>query len=164
MVAVASSASAKRNAQQDTSDSSGDFGSRLRRWREGQRKTLRQVADTSGISIAYLSDLERGKLTNPTLDTLSALAAALEVSLNAMLGLEEAPLVERRYSPALEELRHHPQFAAAVAAQAARWRQPQPDIEEAWLQSLLAIRVGRRVPRTADDYLFIFEAARRVLE
>lgn len=55
-------------------------------------------------------------------------------------------------------------FHDAVASEAARWKMSPEEVERGWLDSLAAIRIGRRAPRTASDYLFIFEAARRVLE
>jgi transcriptional regulator with XRE-family HTH domain len=126
--------------------------------------TLRDVSESSGISIAYLSDLERGKLANPTLDTLTALAGALGVSLNELLGLEVEPSSDRRLPPALEEFSSSTPFLDAVATEAARWKMSPDEVERGWLDTLSAVRVGRRAPRTAGDYLFIFEAARRVLE
>jgi transcriptional regulator with XRE-family HTH domain len=125
---------------------------------------LRDVSEASGISIAYLSDLERGKLANPTLDTLTALAAALGVSLNELLGIEKDQAPEPRLPSALGEFRSTAAFHEAVISEAARWKMTKEEVERGWLDSLAAIRVGRRAPRTASDYLFIFEAVRRVLE
>ena len=136
----------------------------MRRWRTERGVTLRDVSESSGISIAYLSDLERGKLVNPTLDTLTALAGALSVSLNELLGLEDEQAGRPPRPKPLEEFAQLTSFKEAVTAEAARWRMPEEDVERGWLESLASIRVGRRSPRTASDYQFIFEAARRVLE
>ena len=141
-----------------------DFGQRLRRWRTERGVTLRDVSESSGISIAYLSDLERGKLVNPTLDTLTALAVALNVSLNELLGLEDEQAGRPPMPKSLQEFAKLAAFKEAIATEAARWRMPEADVEQGWLTSLAAIRVGKRAPRTASDYQFIFEAARRVLE
>jgi XRE family transcriptional regulator of biofilm formation len=140
------------------------FGQRLRSWRTDRDLTLRHISETSGISIAYLSDLERGKLINPTLDTLTALAGALAVSLNELLGLENEETPTPKLSAPLEEFRQSDAFRDAVAAEATRWRAEEEDIEQGWIDSLSAIRVARRSPKTASDFQFIFEAARRVLE
>ena len=51
-------------------DVAAQFAVRLHRTRKERNLTLRDVALESGVSIAYLSDLERAKLKNPTLDTL----------------------------------------------------------------------------------------------
>lgn len=148
-------------AQEQTANA---FGRRLRHWRTERGVTLRDVSDSSGISIAYLSDLERGKLVNPTLDTLTALADALSVSLNELLGIEDEKSAQPSVPSALENFRQSQSFQEAVAAEASRWRMPQQDVEHGWLVSLAGIRIGRRAPRTTSDYQFIFEAARRVLE
>src|SRR5205807_7368526 len=91
-----------------------DFGTRLRRARSDRGKTLRDVSLASGISIAYLSDLERGVLVNPTLDTLRAVGKALGVSLNELLGVEEETSAPSSYRPPLEEFRQYPHFRAAL--------------------------------------------------
>jgi transcriptional regulator with XRE-family HTH domain len=51
-------------------------GAALRMERIKQHWTLKEVADKAGISVSYLSDVERGK-TLPTLLTLGALAKAM---------------------------------------------------------------------------------------
>jgi transcriptional regulator with XRE-family HTH domain len=153
-----------RRSEPADSDTSGDFGHRLRKWRTDRSLTLRDVSEASGISIAYLSDLERGKLANPTLDTLTGLASALGVSLNLLLGIEDEQSPAPRLPSPLEEFRALDAFRAAVAAEASRWHVSESDVEQSWIDSLASIRVARRAPRTASDYLFIFEAARRVLE
>jgi len=43
-------------------------------------------------SAAYISDLERGKVTNPTVEVVEALAAALGVSPAYLLGWSDIPL------------------------------------------------------------------------
>lgn len=156
--------SGSRSRTRPTGGTSGHFGERLRRWRSDRGVTLRDVSESSGISIAYLSDLERGKLANPTLDTLTALAAALGVSLNELLGVEEEPAGSPPLPSALEEFRLSPVFREVVDTEAARWRMEAKDVERGWIDSLSGVRIGRRAPRTVSDYLFIFEAVRRVLE
>jgi len=53
-----------------------NVGQALRLERTKHHWTLKEVADKAGISVSYLSDLERSK-TLPTLDTLGALAKAM---------------------------------------------------------------------------------------
>jgi hypothetical protein len=57
-----------------------------------------------------------------------------------------------------------PAFHDVVTSEAARWKMSPEEVERGWIESLGAIRIGRRAPRTAADYLFIFEAARRAIE
>lgn len=140
-----------------------DFGDRLRRARTDRGLTLRDVSVASGISIAYLSDLERGVLVNPTLDKLRQLAQALDVSLNELLGVDDQP-PQRRLPKALEEFRALTNFRQAVAEEARKSSRDAAQLEDEWLETLSRIHVGGRRPKDAADYLFIFEAIRRAIE
>ena len=51
--------------------------------------TLSDVAETAGLSIPYVSNLERGH-GNPTIEVLRSLAGALEVSLADLVGGDPA--------------------------------------------------------------------------
>ncbi len=153
----------QQRKQEAPLEAASDFGARLRRARSDRGKTLRDVSLASGISIAYLSDLERGVLVNPTLDTLRAVGKALGVSLNELLGVEEEAPTEAMYRPARDECRQLPHFRVALEEDAKRARKSVDDLEEEWLRCLSQIRVAGKAPKTATDYLFIFEAIRRAL-
>ncbi len=60
-------------------NSDNALGQRMRNLRRRMSMTLQQFADKSGVSVGYLSQLERGNAT-PTLGTLSQIAAALNVT------------------------------------------------------------------------------------
>lgn len=147
----------------ESASAAGHFGDRLRRARNDQGFTLRDVSETSGISIAYLSDLERGVLVNPTLDKLRQLALALEVSLNELLGVDDQPR-QRRLPKALQEFRALSTFRQTVAEEARKSSRDAQQLEDEWLETLSRIHVGGRRPKDAADYLFIFEAIRRAVE
>ena len=51
----------------------------LRDERRRQRRTLAQVAERAGMSVQYLSELERG-LKEPSSEVIAALAGALRLS------------------------------------------------------------------------------------
>jgi transcriptional regulator with XRE-family HTH domain len=57
------------------------FGGRIRALRRKAGLTLQQVADQAGISVGFLSQVERDKAT-PSLGTLAGLAAALGVEID----------------------------------------------------------------------------------
>ncbi len=57
-------------------------------WREYRGLTQQQLASESGISKPYLSQIETGKRTGTT-DILSAIAKALDVSLDGIVGREK---------------------------------------------------------------------------
>lgn len=65
----------------------------LRRLRIARRLSLSELARATGMSKATLSSVESGR-SNPTVETLAALAGALRVSLGELL--EEPPLGEVR--------------------------------------------------------------------
>jgi transcriptional regulator with XRE-family HTH domain len=65
----------------------------LRRLRIARRLSLSELARATGMSKATLSSVESGR-SNPTIETLAALSAALRVSLGELL--EEPPLGEVR--------------------------------------------------------------------
>jgi len=52
---------------------------RLKEIRTGKRLTQEQVAERAGIDQSTVSELERGVNPNPTLQTILALARALDV-------------------------------------------------------------------------------------
>ncbi len=55
----------------------------LRGIRKGKRLTLLNVSEATGVSVSFLSDLERGK-TRPSLDTLEKLAAFYGVAVGEL--------------------------------------------------------------------------------
>ncbi|OSC42631.1 helix-turn-helix domain-containing protein [Mycobacterium decipiens] len=61
------------------SDVASDIGSFIRSQRETAQVSMRQLAERSGVSNPYLSQVERG-LRKPSADVLSQIAKALRVS------------------------------------------------------------------------------------
>ena len=61
------------------SDMASDVGSFIRTLRENAQVSVRQLAEKSGVSNPYLSQVERG-LRKPSADVLSQIAKALRVS------------------------------------------------------------------------------------
>ena len=62
-----------------------DFGQYLRRLRLERDLTLKQVELASGVSNAYLSQLERGRRKSPHPDILKGLAKAFEIPVEDLL-------------------------------------------------------------------------------
>lgn len=127
--------------------------------------TLRDVANEAGVSIAYLSDLERAVLANPTLDKLRAIADALRVSIDDLLGGAPDPsTAQARLAAPLQEFTEMEAFRVEVNAEAQRWRRDPEELREEWIRLLEIIHVGGRRPSSPSDYLFIFESIRRAVE
>lgn len=71
----------------------GIFGEHVRRLREQASKSMRAMADAVGVSVVYISDIERGRRNPPQGEKLARMAQCLEVDVN---DLEEIAAKERR--------------------------------------------------------------------
>ena len=60
------------------------LGARLRRERQDQARTLRDVSATAKVSLGYLSEVERGQ-KEPSSELLGAICTALDVRLSEVL-------------------------------------------------------------------------------
>lgn len=65
------------------------LGARLKRIRNAKQMTLRELGKIAFLSHSFIADIESGRCSNPTIDTIVALANALGVPLTALL---EEPL------------------------------------------------------------------------
>jgi predicted ATPase/DNA-binding XRE family transcriptional regulator len=63
-----------------TPDPAGSFGERLRSLRESAGFTQEELATIAGLSVHAVSALERGRRLRPHMDTVRALAAALDLA------------------------------------------------------------------------------------
>lgn len=70
---------AKASAVSAVSSKASDIGSFIRAQRETAQVSMRQLAERSGVSNPYLSQVERG-LRKPSADVLAQIAKALRVS------------------------------------------------------------------------------------
>jgi transcriptional regulator with XRE-family HTH domain len=61
---------------------------RLKQLRKGQGYTLKNLAEKSGLSPTYLSQIERG-MSNPSIGTLKKIADAMSITIVSLLGFEE---------------------------------------------------------------------------
>lgn len=80
-----------------------EIGNNLRQLRKQKGYTLVQVNRQTGLSISFLSDMERGR-TNPSLDTLQKLGDCYHVTVNELLG-EQLPAADPHplHPPAFQE-------------------------------------------------------------
>jgi transcriptional regulator with XRE-family HTH domain len=92
-------------------------GEALRRRRQAQGRTLREVADAAGVSLTYLSEVERGR-KEASSEVLEAVCAALQLGL-ADLFFEVAETLAATEAvpvPAIGFLPPRPRAAATPAA------------------------------------------------
>jgi transcriptional regulator with XRE-family HTH domain len=91
-------------------------GEALRRRRQAQGRTLREVADAAGVSLTYLSEVERGR-KEASSEVLEAVCAALQLAL-ADLFFEVAETLSAAEAvpvPAIGFLPSRPRAAASPA-------------------------------------------------
>jgi transcriptional regulator with XRE-family HTH domain len=82
----------------EASDTVAAIGNRIRSLRSQQRRTLKALAERTGVSPSMLSLVERGK-TSPSIGTLVAIASALGVHMSDLLADDAEPpqeLISRR--------------------------------------------------------------------
>ncbi|MDP9432918.1 MAG: helix-turn-helix transcriptional regulator [Actinomycetota bacterium] len=73
------------------------LGDTLRRTRQRQSRTLREVSGSARVSLGYLSEVERGQ-KEPSSELLASICAALDVRLSDVLREVSESLA--RYEPA----------------------------------------------------------------
>jgi transcriptional regulator with XRE-family HTH domain len=77
------------------------LGDRIKFIREDKKMGLNETAGLAGISGSYLSNIENGIKKNPSMKTLSKIAAALGVSVDDFFRGEKTHVTEEDYKPAL---------------------------------------------------------------
>jgi len=124
---------------------------RLRELRKSNKLTLRNLAEATGLSVSYMSDIERGR-TSPSLKTLEALAEALGVSVTVLLtGVETVNTVDvSNLPPGLSELMSDPDF--------------KNEINDDWLDLLSKIQMRGKRPETKREWMELYLHLKRVLE
>lgn len=65
-------------------------GKRILQLRKNKKMTLKQVSELTGLSVAYLSQVERER-TDPSLASLKKIAAALNIKLSDLFSQDEKP-------------------------------------------------------------------------
>ncbi|MCX5479785.1 helix-turn-helix domain-containing protein [Kaistia geumhonensis] len=74
---------------------SPDIGQRIRDMRRQRRLTLQRVAQLCGLSVGFLSQVERN-ITRPSLDSLTEIAGALDTTIGSILHQPDLPIAVSR--------------------------------------------------------------------
>jgi transcriptional regulator with XRE-family HTH domain len=137
-----------------TSEQQSQLGTRIARLREEKNLTLGELERRSGVTKGYLSQLERGAATNPSLEAVRKIARGLDVPVEELLdeeGRDEGGQDGSKLPRGLREF---------VRRSADRGK----PLKDEDVRMLLGIRYRGRPPRTAEDFAFVYEAIRRVME
>jgi len=111
------------------------LGDVLRRLRQRQGRTLREVSSAARVSLGYLSEVERGQ-KEASSELLSSICGALDVPLSNVLREVSDTL-------ALAELQQEPVLSGALPAAATHTERIPADARE-------MLELGERVPPVAD--------------
>ena len=128
------------------------IGTMIRTRREELGLSLSALAEQSGVSKGYCSQLENGAATNPSVDTISRIAAALGVALHDLLG--ESRQAEHE-SPRL------PRGLTEFITERERDGRPLPSAD---VEMLRGISYRGRQPRSGDDWAFLYETIIRTIK
>lgn len=129
-----------RNGKDGPSNGSAALGPELRRLRSVRGATLRTVENATGISNAYLSQLETGKISKPSPNILYKLAEFYEVPYELLM--EQAGYVGGGREG--EESKHRRLSAAALATIS----ELTPEEEEALMNYAEFLRSRRKPGRS----------------
>ncbi len=72
----------------------GGFGARIKERRTARGLTLDQLAQTTGSAKSYIWELENKNPPRPSAEKLAAIAEALEVTVDYLLGSDEQTLAD----------------------------------------------------------------------
>jgi transcriptional regulator with XRE-family HTH domain len=119
-------------------DSRRSFGALLRRFRKTAKKTLENLADELGVSVVYVSDVERGNrspfraeliekaATFLDADARALLRAAAEVRGSFEVDADHVPQAAREFVVGLARGEHYPDsFWEEVMQLAQRHKEPE---------------------------------------
>jgi len=137
-----------------------NLGSRIRELRQSRNLTLEQVAADTGLSVSFISMLERDKVS-VSVDNLEKLARYYEVHMvHFFSGPEESPVMVTRRADILERLNDISNSPAAVTLLVNR---PNARIEPL----LVNIAPGREEPHfrkhEADTLVYVLEGQARLI-
>ena len=142
------------------------IGQRLRARRVALGLTLAEVAEKSGLSLPYVSNLERGR-GNPTIDALEALARALGVRLASLVGEADVqPLkVMLAAAPAsLLQFARSEEFLETVAELADRQGEAVEEMRQKVLVGLVSSPQRSSGEPTEEDWRRILDAYSLILK
>jgi len=128
------------------------IGERIQRARKVAELSLNALAEASGVSKGYISQLENGGAVNPSIDTLKKIAVAL--------GLTPQDLLAEPKRPA-QSSRRLPRGLAAFLQERETHGKPIP-IED--VEMLRGISYRGKTPTKANDWAFLYETILRVIK
>lgn len=131
------------------------FGAKIRFLRQGKGWSLMELADKSGISKAYISDLENGAAGKPNIQYVFNVAVALDVTLDDLLRDATAKEPRPRKRRAVEEL---PPGLEELQKELALT--PELALTDEEVESLAQVNFRGNRPRDKEGWRFVLQAIR----
>jgi transcriptional regulator with XRE-family HTH domain len=133
-----------------TTDST--LGSRVRARRQRRGWTLKDLADHTGLSVPYLSDIERSNVANPTLETLTTLATALGITVADLLGNQPASAAGPALSVSLQRFVRSDDFDRRVQRLARVANRPEEELRQEVIDFLATAPKRASGELTTEDW------------
>lgn len=125
-----------------------ELAERLRTVRGSLGLSQKDAACKAGMKSQQLSDLERGRIKSPSLDTLARLAAAYNMGVDELIGRGQAHRPDE-IPEGLAQLMGDPEWGSEITGE--------------WVETLLAVRYCGRGLGSKREFLEAFLTLRRLL-
>lgn len=129
-----------------------ELSERLKTMRESKRLSVSALADSSGVSVPYIRQIESGRRKNPSGDKLQRLATALGSTITDLLDSREGISAD-----VLEDV--PPSLKAFVDA-----RKKKHDLRREDVEMLKRIHYRGRRPGSVEDWELIYLFLKRILD
>ena len=122
---------------------------RLRLIRKEHQLTLKALSERAGLSVPYLSDIERGKV-NPSIESLQKIAKAFNMTVRDLFsGLEKlGESMSTTYPEGFELFMEDPVFSK--------------DVTEEWKEFLLEMKYRGKQPSSKREWIELHLSLRRI--
>lgn len=135
-----------------TADQAVSIGERIQQRRKEAELSLNALAEASGVSKGYISQLENGGAANPSIDTLKKIAEALGMAPQDLLAEPTRPAAGARRLPR--------GLAAFLQERETRGK----PLHSEDVEMLRGISYRGKTPTKADDWAFLYETILRVIK
>lgn len=140
-------------------------GRRIQEVRELRQMSVGELAAKAGLAKSYIAKLERGEVENPGVRTLASIAAALGVTLGALLRAQQSEDTEQQAESDVQLAKQLgdarldlPDGLRELAKRMERKGAPLP---QHVINALALVEFRGKRPKTVEDWLFLLNAVER---